>query len=222
MGKPRDLTLTLMGRKPAAPFYEPGETLELLPLAAPRPTEALARARAILAQRPSHDASVARQAVGTVLRDFGDVRAAIRELRTALRLATAAGSQDRQADVLAMFGLALIQVGRTTPGLSALDAAARQATGALAGRVRYRRGGALWLLGRHREALYDLRRASGRTRISAAPNGCSQRPARSWSRPSQRTTVDWSPSVQETCLSRSPALTKRPGATSSPVHRCRT
>ena len=140
--------------------YAPDETLELLPLAAARPTEALAKARAILAQRPGpHDASVARQAVGIVLRDFGDVGAAIRELRTALRLAAAVGSQDRQADVLATLGLALIQAGRTTPGLSALDAAVRQATGVLAGRVRYRRGCALWVLGRHRDALNDLRQA---------------------------------------------------------------
>jgi tetratricopeptide (TPR) repeat protein len=140
--------------------YTPGETLDLLPLAAARPTEALARARAILAQRPGpYDASVARQAVGIVLRDFGDVASAIRELRTALRLATAAGSSDRQADVLATLGTALVYAGRTTPGLAALDTAVRQATGALAGRVLMRRAFAQWRLGQHPEALCDLRRA---------------------------------------------------------------
>jgi hypothetical protein len=149
-----------MGGETRRAVHPPGEMLELLPLAAARPTEALAKARAILAQRPGpHDASVARQAVGIVLRDFGDVRAAIRELRIALRLATAAGSRDRQADVLATLGTALVYAGRTTPGLAALDAAVRQATGTLAGRVLMRRAFALWRLGRHREALDDLRRA---------------------------------------------------------------
>jgi len=85
--------------------------------------------------------------------------AAIRELRSALRLAQAAGSPEREADVLATLGIALIQVGRTATGIAALDAAVAQSGGVLAGRVLHRRGGALWILGRHREALADLRRA---------------------------------------------------------------
>ncbi|HZD00371.1 MAG TPA: CHAT domain-containing protein [Actinomycetes bacterium] len=136
----------------------PRAPLELLPLALSRPTDALARARALLAAGPGpYDASVGHQAVGIVLRDFGDVSSAIRELRTAVRLARAAGSQDREADVLATLGAALVLAGRTATGLAALDAAARQASGVLAGRVLMRRGAVLMILGRHREALDDLR-----------------------------------------------------------------
>jgi tetratricopeptide (TPR) repeat protein len=120
----------------------------------------MAKARAVLSGRPnSHDASVAHQAVGIVLRDFGDVHAAIRELRIAVRRAREAGASDREADVLATLGVALIYAGRTASGLATLDRAALQAGGALAGRIGMRRGSALWILGRHREALDDLRRA---------------------------------------------------------------
>src|SRR5260370_29897598 len=136
------------------------ETLDLLPLALARPREALARARAALAADPCLlDASVAHQVVGIVVRDFGDVNAAIRELRTASRLAHAARSQERQADVLATLGIALVRAGRTTPGLANLDAAARMASGASKGRVLMRRGATLAILGRHIEALGDLRSA---------------------------------------------------------------
>ncbi len=136
------------------------DALSLLPLAAARPKEALARARAVLAADPDAlDASVAHQAVGIVLRDFGDVDAAIRELRTAVRLAAAAHSTERQADVRATLGTALVQAGRTKSGLANLDAAAHMASGSARGRVLMRRGGTLLILGRHREALEDLRRA---------------------------------------------------------------
>ncbi|HKB31919.1 MAG TPA: hypothetical protein VKD26_13930, partial [Streptosporangiaceae bacterium] len=138
----------------------PGETLELLPMAVARPREALVRARAMLADSPNMwDASVARHVVGIVLRDFGDVNAAIRELRAALRLAHAAGSPERQADVLASLGAALVYAGRTRAGLASLDAAVGKVSGVPAGRVLMRRGGTLLVLGRHREALDDLRRA---------------------------------------------------------------
>src|SRR5258708_11029005 len=136
------------------------ETLDLLPLAGARPREALTRARAALAADPDLlDASVAHQVVGIVLRDFGDVNAAIRELRTAVRLARAARSQERQADVLATLGIALVQAGRTMSGLANLDAAARIASGPSRGRVLLRRAGTFAILGRHPEALGDLRRA---------------------------------------------------------------
>src|SRR5712692_6692461 len=138
----------------------PGGMLELLPLAFVRPSEALTRARTILAMDPDPcDASIAHQVIGLVLRDFGDVSSGIRELRTALRLARVAGSQDRQADVLATLGVALTKAGRTTPGLAALDEAVSIAAGPMTGRVLHRRGNALRIVGRHREALEDLRRA---------------------------------------------------------------
>jgi tetratricopeptide (TPR) repeat protein len=138
----------------------PGGTLELLPLAFARPGEALRRARAILAIDPDpYDASVAHQAAGIVLRDFGDVSSGIRELRIALRLARLIDSRDRQADVLATLGVALTKAGRTAPGLAALDEAVSIAAGPMTGRVLHRRGNALRIVGQHREALEDLRRA---------------------------------------------------------------
>ncbi len=142
------------------PADTPRKTLELLPLAVARPREALTRARAVLADAPSPwDASVARQVVGIVLRDFGDVNAAIAELRIALRLARAAESAPRQADVLATLGTALVFAGRTSSGLASLDSAVAKASGVAAGQVLTRRGGVLLVLGRHRQALSDLRRA---------------------------------------------------------------
>src|SRR5690606_8146892 len=95
-----------------------------------RPKEALRAARAILAAgRGPYDSSMARQAIGILHREFGDLDAAIRELRTAVRLARRSGSADREADVLATLGIALVHSGRTTAGLSALDEAAARATG---------------------------------------------------------------------------------------------
>jgi CHAT domain-containing protein/tetratricopeptide (TPR) repeat protein len=133
---------------------------DLLPLAMSRPHEALARAREILEARPGpYAASVARQAAGIVLRDVGDVGAGVRELRTALRLARRTDSQDREADVLAALGVALVLAGRTAEGFAAFDRAVDLASGALAGRVLHRRGGVLWHLGRYAAALDDYRRA---------------------------------------------------------------
>ena len=132
----------------------------LLPLALSRPHEALARAREILAARPRpFEASVAHQAAGIVLRDVGDVDAGVRELRAALRQARRTGSQDREADVLAALGVALVFVGRTTDGLAAFNRAVHLASGVLTGQVLHRRGMVLWTLGRFSEALDDLRRA---------------------------------------------------------------
>jgi tetratricopeptide (TPR) repeat protein len=132
----------------------------LLPLALSRPREALARARRVLNGRPSpYEASVAHQAAGIVLREVGDVHAGVRELRAALRLARQTGSSDREADVLATLGAALVYAGRTADGLAAFDRAVGLSNGVLAGRVLLRRGIALRTLGRHAAALDDLRRA---------------------------------------------------------------
>src|SRR5580698_4651787 len=80
----------------------PHDVEGLLPLALSRPREALARARAVLARQPDpYQSSVAHQAAGIVLRDFGDVEAAVRELRAALRMARRTGLAQREADVLA-------------------------------------------------------------------------------------------------------------------------
>ncbi|MEZ0073242.1 CHAT domain-containing protein [Planotetraspora sp. GP83] len=143
---------------------DPQDPLDLLPLVFSQPKEALAGARALLAGRPTpHDASVAHHVLGLIERDFGDLTAAIAHLRRARSLARAAGSAAREADVLATLGIALIHGGRTRPGLAALDRAFSQALaqpdGVAAAQVLFRRAGALWILGRHTEALDDLRRA---------------------------------------------------------------
>jgi tetratricopeptide (TPR) repeat protein/CHAT domain-containing protein len=133
----------------------------LLPLAFSRPTEALAKARAVLAGRPDYyESSVAHQAVGIVLREFGDVEAGVRELREALRLARRSGRAEREADVLATLGVALVYAGRTAPGLIALDRALRRSSGVLSAQVQVRRGMMLYVLGRYPAALDDLRQAA--------------------------------------------------------------
>jgi tetratricopeptide (TPR) repeat protein len=102
---------------------------------------------------------VAHQTVGTVLRDFGDMDGATAELRAAARLARAAHATDREADVLATLGVALVYGGHSGRGLAALDSSLALVTGPAAARVLVRRGIVLWVLGRHREALDDLTRA---------------------------------------------------------------
>jgi tetratricopeptide (TPR) repeat protein len=134
--------------------------LDLLPLALSRPNEALQRARTVLARDPELiAASVARQAIGLVLREYGDIDAAVEELRIARRLARRSGSTGREADVLGTLGIALVFAGRSVSGRNALDAAVRQSTGHLRSRMLVRRGYALLVLGRHREALEDLNAA---------------------------------------------------------------
>jgi tetratricopeptide (TPR) repeat protein len=135
---------------------------DLLPLAVSRPGEALTRARALLAGRPSaYDASVAHQAAAIVLRDFGDVEAGVSELRQALRLARRTGSAERETDVLASLGVALVFAGRTAAGLAAFEVAVGRSDGVLAARVLARRAIVLVALGRYPAALEDARFAVG-------------------------------------------------------------
>ena len=112
---------------------------------------------------------MAHQAIGIVLREFGDIDAAIRELRAALRLARLSGSGEREADVLGTLGVALIFAGRTTSGLKALDDGVQRATRPLHGRSLLRRGAMLLLLGLHREALADLTSAISASRTAEDP-----------------------------------------------------
>jgi len=138
----------------------PRDVDQLLPLALSRPGEALARAQAVLAGHPSsYDASVAHQAASIVLRDFGDVEAGVRESRAALHLARRTGSAEREVDVLASLGLALVYAGRTADGLAAFETAVQRSSGVLAARVLARRGVVLFTLGRYPAALEDLRQA---------------------------------------------------------------
>lgn len=146
----------------------PGREVDsLLPLTLSRPREAVERAHAILMGQPdAYDASVAHQAVGIVLREFGDVNAGIREMREALSCARRARSAEREADVLASLGVALTYAGRTAGGLAALDRALQQSSGAQAGRVLVRRGIAFWTLGRYAAAFDDIRQALAALRRS--------------------------------------------------------
>jgi tetratricopeptide (TPR) repeat protein len=138
----------------------PREVDDLVALATSRPWAALTRARAVLAGRPGpHDASVAHQAAGIVLRDYGDVEAGVRELRQALRQARRTGSAEREAEVLAGLGVALVFAGRTAAGLAAFEAAVRRSSGVSAARVRHGRAIVFFALGRFPAALEDARHA---------------------------------------------------------------
>ena len=138
----------------------PGGILDLLRLASDRPGEARAKAHAILAAGPApYEASVAHQAIGMLHREFGELDAATAELSTAVRLARASGSAEREADVLATLGVTLTYRGHSRRGLAALDRSLALVSGESAARVLVRRGIALWVLGRHAEALDDLGRS---------------------------------------------------------------
>jgi tetratricopeptide (TPR) repeat protein len=140
---------------------KPEDPDDLLLLTLSRPREALAKARTILRKKPGpYQASVAHQAAGIVLREFGDLDSGISELRHALRLARRTSSVKREADVLASLAVALVYAGRTAAGLAAFDHALRLSRGPQAGRVLHRRSIALLALGQHAAALDDARRAA--------------------------------------------------------------
>ncbi|MFF7352130.1 CHAT domain-containing protein [Streptomyces filipinensis] len=134
--------------------------LELLPLVFADPGEARARAEQVLhAAPPPLHASVAHQVLGIWQRDFGDLRIALRHLRRARDLAARAESADREADVLATLGVALVHAGRTRQGLTSFERGVARGSGHTRARVLYRRAYVWWVLGHHREALEDVRRA---------------------------------------------------------------
>ncbi|MEV5333442.1 CHAT domain-containing protein [Streptomyces werraensis] len=133
---------------------------DLLPLVFAAPNEALTKAESVLRHRPEPlHASVAHQVIGIWQRDFGDMRLALRHLRRARDWAARAGSADREADVLATLGVALVHSGRTRQGLDALGRGVRRGTGHTRARVLFRRAYSWWVLGHHRESLEDVRRA---------------------------------------------------------------
>jgi tetratricopeptide (TPR) repeat protein len=134
--------------------------LELLPMVFAAPNEALARAREVLDSDPSPwSASVAHQVIGIWQRDWGDLRIALHHLRRARDLAARAESADREADVLAALGVALVHAGRTRQGLEALERGVAIGSGHTRARVLFRRAYASWVLGQHRAALEDVRRS---------------------------------------------------------------
>ncbi|GGR44480.1 hypothetical protein GCM10015536_57920 [Streptomyces griseomycini] len=124
------------------------------------PGEALARAEEVLRDRPPPlHASVAHQVIGIWQRDFGDMRLALSHLRRARDWAARADSAEREADVLATLGVALVHAGRTRQGMDALRRGVERGTGHTRARVLFRRGYAWWVLGHHQDALEDVRRA---------------------------------------------------------------
>jgi len=134
-------------------------TDDLLELALADPAQALARADQLIAKTADSVAlSIAHQARGIVLRDSGRTADAVAELRTALRHA-ARVDPEREADVRATFGLALVMAGRTTAGRRQLDRAAASVTGEVLAKVRMRRAFALISLGERESALAEMRRA---------------------------------------------------------------
>ncbi|MGX1479122.1 UNVERIFIED_CONTAM: tetratricopeptide (TPR) repeat protein [Streptomyces canus] len=134
--------------------------LELLPMVFAAPNQALARAEEVLGSDPSPlHASVAHQVIGIWQRDWGDMRIALDHLRRARDLAARSESADREADVLAALGVALVHAGRTRQGLAALERGVEVGSGHTRARVLFRRAYASWVLGHHRAALEDVRRA---------------------------------------------------------------
>ncbi|MFF5107150.1 CHAT domain-containing protein [Streptomyces sp. NPDC000134] len=134
--------------------------LDLLPMVFAAPEEALPKAERVLDADPTPlQASVAHQVLGIWQRDFGDLRLALKHLRRARDLAARSDTPEREADVLATLGVALIHDGCTQQGLAALDQGVQCASGHVRARVLYRRAYVGWVLGRHTAALDDIRRA---------------------------------------------------------------
>ena len=148
------------GPAPVAP-----EGLPALALA--RPADALQQARRLVA-RTADPASLsfAHQAIGIVLRDSGQLTGAVAALRAGVAASRTAHSPDRVADVTATLGTALVMAGRTRAGLEELDAAAHATTGGVRARVLLRKATVLVILGRHDDALIDMRRALAGLRAS--------------------------------------------------------
>jgi tetratricopeptide (TPR) repeat protein len=133
---------------------------DLLPLALSRPRQAELRARRLLARHPDAvTESIARQAIGIVLRERGDLRGAVDALQAALRAARRSRNAGRMIDVQATLGVVEAMDGRTRSALARLSRALKGATGGLGARVLLRRGHVLYQAGRYPEALEDLRRA---------------------------------------------------------------
>jgi tetratricopeptide (TPR) repeat protein len=135
--------------------------LEQLPLLAlSRPADIAPMAERVLAStRDPRARSYAGQALGIASRGLGDGPLAVRYLRAALA-AAASCENERQADVQASLASTLAFEGRSAEAIRHMDEALSKVSGAMAARVRSRRGGLLQILGRTGEAVEDLRRAA--------------------------------------------------------------
>ena len=95
---------------------------DLLALAIADPTQAWSRAARLVADETDPRAlSLARQAMGIVLRHRGQLDESLRDLRAAVRLAHVSGDVDREADARATLGVTLAMAGRTRAGLDQLE-----------------------------------------------------------------------------------------------------
>lgn len=152
---------------------------DLLELAIDRPAVARRRAEGILANAPSAvERSYAEQALGIVLRDTGRSEEAIQALRRAARAASRSGATNREPDVRATLGVALVQAGRVRTGLRELERAATHATGETAGKVALRYAAILVDLDRVAEAQPLL--ASAVESLERADNAVWSARARLW------------------------------------------
>jgi len=132
---------------------------DLLELALADPERAWARAEVVVGESSDPlQLSIAHQARGIVLRDSGRAGEAVAALRTALEYAGRV-DPEREADVRATYGLALVMAGRTAAGRGQLDRAAGSVTGEVRAKVLMRRAFALTLLGDQHPALVDMRAA---------------------------------------------------------------
>ncbi|HEV7189541.1 MAG TPA: CHAT domain-containing tetratricopeptide repeat protein [Lapillicoccus sp.] len=120
------------------------------------PERALAAASSLLREDPDDvSASYAHQAIAIVLRQRGSLEQALEHAGQALRRARRV-DQGRVADVLATRGATFVMAGHAHRGVKELDRAVALAQPADQATIYYRRGGAMWLLGRHEAAIQDL------------------------------------------------------------------
>ncbi len=150
----------------------PQHIMDLLRLAVAQPHRAEEAADELIASATDPWVlSVARHARGLILRERGQLELALPELRTALGLALRTGDPDRAADVRATLGATLVMAGLTSAGLVQLDRAASGAVDpAVLAKVLMRRGHVLHVIGRHREALVDVRKALADVRMAGDPS----------------------------------------------------
>jgi tetratricopeptide (TPR) repeat protein len=107
----------------------------------------------------AEERSYAGQARGIALRELGDVSAAVRQLRAAVKDAAAVDTA-READVTATLAVTLAVAGRSREALERFELALGKVSGVAAARIRVRHGSMLGELGRPVEAARELRAAA--------------------------------------------------------------
>lgn len=131
---------------------------ELLDLALHDPAEAERRANLLRDDPDPLVRSFACQSLGIVLRDRGQAEAAVEVLGQALMAGRSVGG-DRERDVRATLGTAMVLAGRAGSGLRQLTRARAGASRELAVKIAMRHAGVLAILGRHSEAATMMRQA---------------------------------------------------------------